>query len=373
MTQEHIYAMALTQLPSINTVNAKILFDAFGSATALYENRNDLKSCIPDISPRIIEAVKGFDIAIRRAEDEMRTISNKKISVLSLNDDAYPQRMKMCADAPIVLYYCGNADLNRAKVINMVGTRNCSEYGKEMCSIFVEGMKQYYPDVLIVSGLAYGIDINSHRAALANGMDTVGVLAHGLDRIYPSVHRQTAIDMVSQGGLLSEYMFGTKPERFNFLARNRIVAGMSDACIVVQSAAKGGSLVTADIAQAYDREVFAFPGRANDEQSAGCNRLIKENKAHLITCAEDLINAMNWDVSQDKNQRPIQQELFIELTDDEQRIVDSLRNEDEKIIGAIVNDTGFSYSKVSSVMFELEMKGVVKVLGGAKYKLTRKI
>lgn len=369
MTQEQLYAIALTQIHGVNAITAKLLYEKFGSATALFENRNDIRCCFPEATTRMVEALKTFDSYLRRAEKELEFVEKKNIKLLTLNCDSYPQRMKCCDDAPVVLYYCGNGELNKVKVVSMVGTRKCDEYGKELCRNFVEGLHRYYPDALIVSGLAYGIDIHSHRAALANGMETVGVLAHSLDRIYPSVHRQTAVEMVSHGGLISEYVSGTAPERYNFLARNRIIAGMADACVVVQSATKGGSLVTADISQVYNREVFAFPGRTNDEQSAGCNHLISNDKAHLITCAEDFIKIMGWELPSENIQKPLQQELFLDLTDDEQKIVDSLKKNNEQVIGSLINDTGLDYSLVSSLMFELEMKGVVKVLGGAKYAL----
>lgn len=371
MTQEQIFAMALTNIQGINTIQAKRLYEAFGSATALFENRNDLKSYIPDVSPRLQEIMKDVSLPIKRAEDEMNFISKKKISLLMHNDDAYPQRLKNCDDAPIVLYYCGNADLNKAKIISMVGTRKCNEYGKDICRNFVADLKAYNPDILVVSGLAYGIDIHSHRAALANDMETVGVLAHGLDRIYPSVHRQTAVDMVSHGGLLTEYMSGTSPERYNFLSRNRIIAGICDACLVVQSANKGGSLVTADLAQAYNRDVFTFPGRIYDEYSAGCNRLIKENKAIIITSAEDFIGCMGWGKPAERDKLPYQQELFTTLSPEEELIVKSLQNVENKVINEISNETGLSCSSISSIMFELELKGIVKVLGGARYRLIK--
>lgn len=324
---------------------------------------------MPDANQRLFDIFKNVDYALKRAEKEMDFICKKNVRVLPMNDDDYPQRLKECDDAPVVLFYCGNGNLNKAKVLSMVGTRKITEYGKELCVNFVEDFKRYYPDSLIVSGLAYGVDIHSHRAALRCGIDTVGVVAHGLDRIYPSVHRQTAVEMVNHGGLITEYLSGTTPEKGNFVARNRIVAGMCDACIVVQSAQKGGSLITADLASAYSRDVFTFPGRINDEYSAGCNRLIKEYKACLITNAEDLIYAMNWpNPLENKSKGPVQKELFVELSEEEQKIMNVLNGCDEKSINLIVNETGLSYSRVSIIMFELELKGLVKVLGGARYK-----
>lgn len=366
---ESFYSIALTQIKGLGLIHAKNVYDTFGSATAVFENRGDIKSYIPDATPRLIEVFQHVDLALKRAEQELEYVSKKNVRILAMNDDSYPQRLRECDDAPIVLYYCGNGDLNKSKVISMVGTRKITEYGKDLCASFVADLKRYYPDALIVSGLAYGVDIHSHRAALANGMDTVGVLAHGLDRIYPSVHRNTAIEMVNHGGLLTEYMSGTTPEKMNFVSRNRIVAGMCDACIIVQSAQKGGSLITASLAQAYDREVFAFPGRLNDEFSVGCNKLIQDNKAHLLLSAEDLINEMNWHNPLEKSSQPIQRELFVDFTEDEQLIVNTLKGFDEKPINCIVQETGLNFSSVSVTLFSLEMKGIVRSIGGARYKL----
>lgn len=372
MTQEHIYAMALSHIQGVSLSTARVLYNTMGSATAVFDNRLDIKSYIPDASTRLVNAMKDVDTAIRRAEKEMEFIAKKNVRIFAMNDERYPQRLRECEDSPITLFYCGNADLNKSKVISMVGTRKCSEYGKELCSNFVSELKDYYPDALIVSGLAYGIDIHSHRAALANEMETVGVLAHGLDRIYPAVHRQTAVEMVTHGGLLTEYMSETNPDKGNFVSRNRIVAGMCDACIVVESAARGGSLITANIANAYNKDVFAFPGRTYDSSSVGCNKLIMDNKAGMIRNAQDLLDAMGWPNPQEKKKSAVQQELFIDLTDEEQKIVDCLKNADDKTINLIVNETGLSFSRVSVIMFELELKGVIKVLGGARYMLLKR-
>lgn len=373
--QEIIYSIALTKLKGLSLLNVRILLDRLGSASEVFAHRKDIKSVLPDANDRLVEALASVDDAMRDAEKEMLFAESKNIKVLLLNDDDYPQRLKECEDAPLVLYYCGEADLNRAKVINIIGTRECSDYGKELCRNFVADLKKHFPDTLIVSGLAYGVDINAHRAALNNGMDTIGVLAHGLDRVYPSMHRQTAADMVhSGGGLITEYTSGTTPERMNFVRRNRIVAGLCDACVVVESAAKGGSLITADLALNYNREVFAFPGRVYDEHSMGCNMLIRKHRANLITNAEDMIEAMGWEDMHDKKVKgAVQMELFPELSDEETLIVEVLKSVDDKHINQIVIDTNMSYSKVSMLLFEMEMKGVIMALGGARYRLCRKM
>lgn len=369
--QELIYAIALTKVRTLNAVNIRLLMKAAGSATEVYAHRKDIKQLMPEANERLAAALNEMDYAVQLAEREMEFINSKRMRAMTMQDDEYPQRMLECEDAPLVLYCCGDVDLNRQHVINIIGTRKCTEYGRELCYNFVTELKQLVPDVLIVSGLAYGIDINAHRASLANGIDTVGVLAHGLDNIYPHLHRQTAIEMVNNGGgLLTEYTTNTTPEKGNFVARNRIVAGISDACVVVESAARGGSLITAGLSLDYNREVFAFPGRVSDLSSAGCNNLIAKHEASLITCAEDMVNALGW--TPNNRKKAVQQELFVELTEEETAIVNALAGVDDKHINQLAIDTNISYSRVSMLLFELEMKGIIKALGGARYHLIRR-
>ena len=253
----------------------------------------------------------------------------------------------------------------------MVGTRRCTGYGCDLCRNLVHELAELAPDILVVSGLAYGIDVNAHRAALNEGMDTVGVLAHGLDTIYPAAHRGLAAKMLEQGGLLTEYMSGTNPDKGNFVRRNRIVAGMCDATVVVESAAKGGSLITATIAHSYGRDVFAFPGRAYDPYSAGCHKLIQTGKAGLICHADDLLQALGWD-NPGKKDKPRQLDIDFGLADEEKLIVNVLKEQDEVQINQLVVATGMDYSHVTSLLFELEMKGIIKVLGGARYRLIQR-
>lgn len=342
-----------------------------GSASEVFAHRKDIVSLIPDASKRLVEAFNDTDNAMRVAEAEMEFIEKKHLKVFTLNDEDYPQRLRECEDAPLVLYYCGSANLNSTHIINMVGTRKCSEYGRELCKNFIKDLKLYDPNMVIVSGLAYGIDISAHRAALENGMPTVGVLAHGLDNIYPSMHRQTAIDIIHQGGgLLTEYTTNTRPEKMNFVRRNRIVAGLCDACIVVESSEKGGSLITAELALDYNRDVFAFPGRVYDETSQGCNNLIKRHQATLLTNTKDFMEAMGWSTASADAAKPqaIQQELFPDLSDEEQALLNTLKNVDDKHINQIAIDANIPYSRASMILFDLEMKGLVKALGGARYR-----
>ena len=371
-TQEIVSSIALTKLNGLSLLNARTLLDSLGSASEVFAHRKDIVGVIPDASKRLVAAFDHTDEALRLAEEEMKFVEQKRLRVLTLNDVDYPQRLRECEDAPLVLYYCGSANLNSQRVISIVGTRKCSEYGREVCNNFIADLKRYYPDTLIVSGLAYGIDVCAHRAALDNDMSTIGVLAHGLDTIYPSMHRQTAADMVHrQGGLLTEYGVHTTPEKGNFVRRNRIVAGMCDACIVVESSERGGSLITAELAMEYNRDVFAFPGRVYDEYSRGCNNLIRRQQATLLTCAADLLDAMGWDnpLKKDSKRKVVQQELFPDLTDEERALVNTLKDVDDKHINQIAIDANIPYSRASMILFDLEMKGIVKALGGARYKI----
>ena len=374
-TQEIVSSIALTKLNGLSLLNARTLLDSLGSASEVFAHRKDIVGVIPDASKRLVAAFDHTDEALRLAEEEMKFVEQKRLRVLTLNDVDYPQRLRECEDAPLVLYYCGSANLNSQRVISIVGTRKCSEYGREVCNNFIADLKRYYPDTLIVSGLAYGIDVCAHRAALDNGMSTIGVLAHGLDTIYPSMHRQIAADMVHrQGGLLTEYGVHTTPEKGNFVRRNRIVAGMCDACIVVESSERGGSLITAELAMEYNRDVFAFPGRVYDEYSRGCNNLIRRQQATLLTGVEDLLEAMGWanplatDVAKP---RAVQQELFPEINDEERALLNTLKDVDDKHVNQIAIDSNIPYARASMILFDLEMKGLVKALGGARYRLIR--
>jgi DNA processing protein len=290
-----------------------------------------------------------------------------------LNEEDYPQRFKECDDAPIILFSKGHLSMNVPHVLNMVGTRRATDYGKQFCNTFVRELKDLCPDITIISGLAYGIDIASHRAAIENNIPTIGVLAHGLDRIYPSLHRNTAIKMLDKGGLLTEFISGTNPDAFNFVSRNRIIAGISDATIVVESASKGGALITADISESYNRDCFAVPGRINDEYSIGCNRLIRDNKAAMICSAEDFVSTMRWnDIGKEKHKiKVIQRDFFPTLSPEEQQIVQLLDERGNLQINILSVETNIPIYRISSSLFELEMKGVIRTLAGGVYQLLR--
>lgn len=369
--KEIICSIALSHIPHIGPIVGKRLYEQAGSASALFDNINNLNDIVPDASVRLKELLSNRDEALKIAEQEMAFIGKNHITALCMNEPAYPWRLIECSDAPLILFYCGNADLNRKHVISMIGTRRCTQYGKDICRTFISDLKRCDPDILIVSGLAYGIDIHSHRAALQEGMATVGVLAHGLDRIYPALHRTTAKQMVQNGGLLTEYLSGTNPDKANFVRRNRIVAGLADATIIVESADHGGSLITAELASSYDREVFAFPGRIDDEFSEGCNKLISRQKASMVLSAAEFLDAMGWSNGEQSESHDTQQELFPELSPEEEKIVGALKGCDSKQINQIIIETGLSFSIVSSSLYELEYKGIVMLLGGARYKLLR--
>lgn len=370
--QETLYAMALARLCRYSPAIALQLYKEAGSATVVMEHRNDLKALLPDASKRLEDTFRDADEALRRAEEELKYNLEKGIESLTINDERYPERLKECDDAPLVIYYKGTATLNPQHAISIVGTRHCTAYGQDLVQRFISDLRRLCPQTLIISGLAYGIDVCAHRQALANGYETVGVLAHGLDELYPSHHRQTANEMARQGGLLTEFMTQTRAEKMNFVQRNRIVAGMSDACIVVESAEKGGSLITADIARSYDRDVFAFPGRTNDKASAGCNQLIRNQVAALICNAEDFVKAMRWEndaVLQQAQVAGIERQLFPELSDDERLVVDTLTKSNDLQINILAVQCGLPVGKLSATLFELEMKGVVKTLAGGVYHL----
>ncbi|WP_278814857.1 DNA-processing protein DprA [Leyella stercorea] len=371
-SQETLYAIALTRISYFNIATCLQLYRKLGSATAIMENRNNIKDVISDASPRLVHALSDVSEALHRAEAELEFDNAHAIRPLTMAWDDYPERLRDCDDAPIVLFYRGNADLNQRRIVSIVGTRHCTAYGQDILTKFCQDLKELCPDVLIVSGLAYGVDICAHRNALRNSFDTIGVLAHGLDMLYPSAHRDTAKDMLSHGGLLTEFLTNTNPDKMNFVRRNRIVAGIADATIVVESAARGGSLITADIAQSYARDVFTFPGNVNSTYSEGCNNLIRDNKAALITCAEDFVKAMGWEQDnqvKEARAKGIERQLFPELTAEETRIVELLQRNNDLQLNIIAVQTGLPIGNISALLFSLELKGVIKLYAGGVYHL----
>ncbi|MFW5544221.1 MAG: DNA-processing protein DprA [Prevotella sp.] len=368
-TKETIAMMALTRVGYYNLTGILDFYKHAGSATAIIDHRNDVREVIPDASPKLVERIRDCEAHIHRAEEEYEWTQQHGVRILRWGDDAYPQRLAECADAPLILYYKGTADLNQMRVINIVGTRHCTIYGQDIVRHFIDGLREICGNrMLVVSGLAYGVDIAAHRNALEKGFETVGVLAHGLDDLYPPRHRETAKRMLTQGGLLTEYMTRTNADKMNFVRRNRIVAGMCDATVLVESAAHGGGLITCGIAQEYGREVFAFPGNINQEYSEGCNNLIRKNGATLITSAKDFAESMGWldDRRVERAQKEgIERQMFPDLSPNQQRIVETLQKTNDLQVNMLSNMTGLSVGKVAAEMFELEMKGVARSLPGS--------
>ena len=369
---EVIAAMTLMRINYFSLSGLTLMYRELGNAQTIIEHHANIRDIFPDASEKLVNGLRNIDEARARAEAELEFCQKHGIQPLPMNDEHYPARLRECDDAPLMLFYRGNADLNQQRVINIVGTRHCTAYGKDVISRFVRDLKSLCPQLLIVSGLAYGVDINAHRAALENGYETVGVLAHGLDQIYPPRHRETAVKMISQGGLLTEFFTQTNADKVNFVRRNRIVAGMSDACILVESAARGGGLITARLSRDYNRDVFAFPGRVGDEYSEGCNNLIRNNGAALVTSAQDFVEAMGWITDAQLNearQKGIERQLFPSLSPEEMQIVGALQKQNDQQINMLSVTSNLPVARLTAILFELELKGVVKVLAGGTYHL----
>ncbi len=372
--QEILNTIVLTRLNYFSLAGMLELYRRAGSATTVMEYRQDIRQLLPDASPKLVEVLRTIDEAFKRAEVELEYDLKYGIRPLCMIDDDYPARLRECDDAPLMLFYKGKGNLNQQRVINIVGTRHCTPYGEDLIRRFVRELKTQCPQVLVVSGLAYGVDVCAHRQALDNGYDTVGVLAHGLDMIYPTRHRNIAIEMLEHGGLLTEFLTQTNADKINFVRRNRIVAGMSDACVLIESAAKGGGLITTEISQSYGRDVFAFPGRVNDPYSEGCNNLIRNNGATLILSAEDFAKDMGW-TSDAKlmtaKREGIERSMFPELSVEEQAVVDVLAKTNDLQINILSVKADISIGKLTALLFTLEMKGVIKTLAGGMYHLIR--
>lgn len=367
-TDEHLYLIGLTQLKGVGDVLSRHLLTYFGVAEEVFKAKRSLLEKVPGIGVYTAEQIeKARPEALNRAEKELVFVGKNKIRLYAITDDGYPKRLKECQDAPVVFYYRGTADLDSAKIISIVGTRRITDYGRKQTELLIRDMAEMFPDLVVVSGLAYGVDICAHRNALKYNLPTIGVLAHGLDRIYPAVHRNTAAEMLDCGGLLTDFMSATNPDRENFLRRNRLIAGLSDVTIVVESAEKGGSLVTADIAFSYGRDVYAFPGRVTDEYSSGCNRLIQMNKGGLISSAKDLVMSLCWD----SDVRVVSQQasfLFTEKPD--HPVIRLLKEKGEFHVNQLATEMNLPIHKLTSTLFELEMEGHIKAFPGGIYKLT---
>lgn len=366
------YLLALRSIRGIGDAITKLLIEKFGSAEAVLKaDRASLHSLPPHIGQLLIDGMANgyvFD----RADKEIRFMENHHIQALRYGDPDYPHRLMECPDAPLILFQLGKPVTEKKRMVGIVGTRQCSQYGRDVTTRFVGDLHEQEPDLTIVSGLALGIDITAHRASLQYGVPTIAVVAHGLDRIYPSQHRDDARRILADGGaIVTEYLTGTEPERGNFLARNRIIAGLSDAVIVSESKAHGGSLVTASIALDYNRDVFAFPGRVGDSRSEGCNRIIRLNRAGLITCAQDFVEAMGWE-NANAHQKSIQHSIpFVEdnLSPNARLIVDALRDQGDMLLSQLSEATGLGHAALYEELLDLEMDGKIRSTPGGLYQL----
>jgi DNA processing protein len=366
LNSELLYQLALTEVPNIGCVRAKILITEIGSAEKIFKTKPGQLEKIEGIGSVAAQAIKSFH-DFSKVEEEINFIEKYRIKPLFLTEKNYPQRLLNCYDSPTLLFYKGDADLNASKIISVIGTRNHTDYGKQLTEKLIKELTAQ--NVLIVSGMAFGIDALAHKAALKNDLPTVGVLAHGLDQIYPPEHSNLARDMLKHGGgLLTEFRSNTKPDKHNFPTRNRIVAGMCDATVVIETGIKGGSMITAELANGYNKDVFAVPGKVTDNKSAGSNYLIKSNKAMLLTDAQELIEVMGWE-ERKKAINKRQKEIFIEMSANEKIVVDILKEKESVHIDEINLKSNLSSSAVAAAILSMELQGVVTSLPGKLYKL----
>ncbi len=358
--------LRLQKTKTVGDILAKKLIAATGDVAQIFEEKTANLLKINGIGTL---ATKGlFDKETKKlAENEFEYIIKNNIATSYFLEDAYPKNLQQCIDAPILLFKDGNIDLHNDRIISIVGTRNMTSYGRDFCVELIQDLKEYNP--IIVSGFAYGVDICAHKEALKNELQTIAILAHGFDQIYPKVHKRYINSVNENGGFITEFWHNESPLRENFLKRNRIVAGISQATIIIESADKGGSLVTADIANSYSRDVFAVPGRTSDLFSKGCNQLVKMNKAALLTSAEDIAKMLNWDLSQGKHSKPKQHQLFIELSDVEQKTYDYLLKNGKQTIDVISLKCAIPIYKLAPMLLQLEMKGVLKPLPGKMFEV----
>jgi DNA processing protein len=361
------HKIALGLIPRIGDINARKLVSHFGSVEAIFHEPYRNLINIPGIGSGLAKYISNRTY-IETAEKEADYVTRNHIKTFFYLDSDYPFRLRQCDDSPVVFFYKGTSDLDSPKILSVVGTRSATTRGRELCDKIIGGLANRHPDLIIVSGLAYGIDIASHKAALSNNLQTIGVLGHGFKTIYPAIHRSIAGEMVNNGGLLSDFLSDALPERNNFIKRNRIIAGLSDATLIVESGIKGGALITADIANSYNRDVLAVPGRPEDQWSAGCNSLIKSNKAALAECSEDIEYFLNWE--SEKSKPPVQRTLFSALDETEKSVFELLSAESELNIDSICRSLSIPVFKLSSILLQMEFKGMVKCYPGNLYRIS---
>jgi DNA processing protein len=361
-----LHRVALTFVKNIGPASAKAMLSYLGDAEEIFNASKVKLLSVPGIGEKTV-AQLDFNDALEMAAKELEFVEKNNIDLIFYTDPAYPKRLKNCFDSPVLLYSKGNADLNNQRVISIVGTRNATDYGKQLCRQLVEELNQY--NALVVSGLAHGIDVAAHKECLKVNLPTVGVLGHGLDRMYPSQNRTTADKMLENGGLLTEYPSGIIPGPQNFPQRNRIVAGMADATVVIEASVKGGALITAEIANGYNRDVFAFPGRVGDEFSEGCNFLIRNNKAALLTCAADLAYSLGWEKPDDL--KPAEQFMLpLDLTAEERSIFEIINQHKQPVaIDDLTIKTNMPMSLLAMNLLNMEMQGYIRSLPGKTYQV----
>lgn len=364
-TSELLYTLALLQVEGVGDIVAKKLIHHCGSAEKVFAAPKSQLLAIDGIGEVLVRNLQNKTV-FQRAEAELAFIEKEQLDYTFYQDEAYPERLKHCVDGPTVLFQSGNIHLEQQKIISIVGTRQVTNYGIDFTRKLIEDLALLNP--VIVSGFAYGVDIVAHQAALDYGLQTVGVLAHGLNQIYPKVHKKYLRKMEENGGFLTEFWSTSSPERENFVKRNRIVAGISEATIVIESAEKGGSLITANLANDYNRDVFAVPGRTSDKYSQGCNLLIKTQRANLLTSAADLLYMLNWQMEPASQSKPIQKQLFITLEPEEQHIYEYLQKNGKELLDIIALECHLPIHKISSLLLAMELKGVIRPLPGKLFE-----
>lgn len=363
--KELLYVLALQHVPKLGDVTAKKLIHYCGSAEAIFKEKRQNLLKIDGIGTTTIKGLYNAE-HIKAAEAELKFIKEQAITCLYFSDDLYPEKLKHCIDAPILLFQTGHINLKQQRIISVVGTRKITTYGIAFCEKLIEQLAAFNP--IIVSGFAYGTDITAQKAAIKHKLQTIGCLAHGLNQIYPKTHKKYVAEVEKHGGFLTDFWSSDVFDRNNFLKRNRIIAGMSEATIVIESAEKGGSLVTADIANSYNRDVFALPGRVTDSQSLGCNNLIKYQQAHVLSNPMDVPYILNWELEA-KEKPVIQKQLFVELTSEEKIIFNYLKDNDKQLLDVIALECKMPIFKVASILLNMELKGIIRPLPGKLFEL----
>jgi DNA processing protein len=361
--QDLFYLLALQRVEGVGDIMAKKLLTHCGSAEAVFTTKTAQLAVIDGVGSMLLKNIKN-KLVFEKANLELEFIKSNDINAVYFQEEAYPDRLKHCIDGPLLLFTSGNIDLKNRRIISIVGTRQITSYGMEFCRKLIEDLAPLNP--IIVSGFAYGVDIVAHQLAMEHNLQTIGVVAHGLNQIYPKTHKKYVAKVEENGGFMTEFWSSSNPDKENFVRRNRIVAGMSEATIVIESADRGGSLITANMANDYNRDVFAVPGRVTDKYSQGCNNLIKTQKANVLTSAADLVYILNWDIQ--KESKPVQKQLFVTLEDDEQKVYDYLLKTGKELMDIIALRCDFPIYKISGMLLNMELKGVVRPLPGKLFE-----